>query len=373
MSQFKFIPPNYGSEKEYTKRSARSSFSLRSFFSSKLGFGGTKYRDKSPQERAEMRKDIALVAGSALLSLFVIASTMWLYIFKAPRNFPVGVVVRVEEGMSLADVAHFLAEKNVISAPLPFMALVRYQFGGDATIQAGEYFFSKAKGITDIARRITTGDYGLVPFAVTIPEGVTVEQIGEIISYKFESFDSEKFVRLATPLEGYLFPDTYYFLPNVKPEHVIEEMNSNFRARVAELSEDIEAFGMDFEDIIIMASIVEKEGEYEMEARQKIAGVLWRRIEIDMPLQVDAVFPYIIGKNTFELTLEDLGVDNPYNTYKYKGLPPTPIANPGLMAIEATVHPIESNYLFYLADRRGRTHFAETYEQHLYNKRRYLD
>lgn len=120
-----------------------------------------------------------------------------------------------------------------------------------------------------------------------------------------------------------------------------------------------------------MASIVEAEA-YNLRDMQMIAGVLWNRIEIDMPLQVDVTFRYINGKGTFDLTYDDLKIDSSYNTYVYTGLPPTPISNPGLNAIIATVDYVESDYLFFLADKYGQIHYAKTLAGHKQNKSLYL-
>ena len=121
-----------------------------------------------------------------------------------------------------------------------------------------------------------------------------------------------------------------------------------------------------------MASIIEKE-VITHEDMKTVSGVLWKRIAIGMPLQVDAVFPYIMGKNTFELTREDLQFDSPYNTYKYKGLPPGPINNPGLDSILAAATPAKTKYVYFLSDKDGNFHYAVSYAQHLANKKKYLD
>jgi UPF0755 protein len=120
-----------------------------------------------------------------------------------------------------------------------------------------------------------------------------------------------------------------------------------------------------------MASLVEEEAR-TLETRRTIAGILWKRLKLGMPLQVDAVFPYIIGKNTYELSIGDLALDSPYNTYKYAGLPPAPITNPGLDAMLAAVTPTDSPYLYYLSDRNGKMHYARTHDGHLANKAAYL-
>jgi len=148
-------------------------------------------------------------------------------------------------------------------------------------------------------------------------------------------------------------------------------MENNFNVKISEIQDKIEKSKKSLKDVIIMASILEKEGN-SFESNKIIAGILWKRIEIGMPLQVDAVFPYIIGKNTYELTLEDLKVDSKYNTYLHKGLPPGPISNPGIYSILATLEPIKTDNLYYLSDKNGTMHYATNFEQHKKNKELYL-
>jgi len=201
---------------------------------------------------------------------------------------------------------------------------------------------------------------------------VTILQIAKILKLNFESFDEEFFLRLAKDKEGYLFPDTYQFLPNVNPIEVIAVMERTFNNKIKEFLPEIEAQGKTVHDIIVMASIIEEEARTQ-ETRNIISGILWTRIDIGMPLQVDAVFPYIMGKNTFQLTLEDLQVDSPYNTYKYKGLPPGAISNPGISSIMASVRPVKTQYLFYLSDMNGDMHYSNNFESHKRNKAVYLN
>ena len=169
-----------------------------------------------------------------------------------------------------------------------------------------------------------------------------------------------------------MFPDTYYFPPNVAPAEVVSVMKRTFNEKIKGISEKIDQFGRPLDEVIIMASLLEKES-HNFEDKQKIAGVLWQRIEIGMLLQVDAVFPYILGKDISRILFENLEIDSPYNTYLYLGLPPGAIANPGLDSIEAAVTPIKDSYLYYLADKEGNTHFSETFEEHKRKKELYLN
>ena len=294
----------------------------------------------------------------------------YLFLFRAPGDFPAGRMVEIEEGMSLSEISKHLKDSSVIRSELLFESFVTV-LAGDTGVLHGEYFFGKHPSAFSIAKKVTKGEYGLDPVRITIAEGSTIYDIARRFREKFPKFDSVAFLKDARSMEGYLFPDTYLFLPNVKEDQVIREMRAVFDSKVSELEEDISVFGKPAEDIIIMASILEKEAR-ATESRRIIAGILWKRIEIGMPLQVDAVFPYINGKNTYTLTLEDLKVDSPYNTYKYKGLPVGPIASPGFDSIKAAVTPIPSSYLFYLSDSSGKMHYAEDFEEHKKNKRLYL-
>ncbi|MBI3075161.1 MAG: endolytic transglycosylase MltG, partial [Parcubacteria group bacterium] len=149
-------------------------------------------------------------------------------------------------------------------------------------------------------------------------------------------------------------------------------MRENFFKKIKPLETAIGDSGKNLHEILTMASLLEEEAR-AADTRRLIAGILWRRLKIGMPLQVDATFMYINGKNTFELTLEDLADDSsPYNTYTHKGLPPGPITNPGLDSIVAALYPKENPYLFYLADLSGTTYYSRTFDEHKEKKFRYL-
>ena len=161
------------------------------------------------------------------------------------------------------------------------------------------------------------------------------------------------------------------FLPNISVVDIIPVLKSNFDKRIATIKNEITNYKKPLADIIKLASIVEEEAR-TTESRKVVAGILWKRLALNMPLQVDSSFKYINGKGTAELTLADLKIDSPYNSYLYKGLPPTPIANPGLDSILATVTPTKTDYLYFLTDKEGDMHYARTYAEHLQNKELYL-
>lgn len=288
----------------------------------------------------------------------------------APIDFPVGSYLRVSGGQTLVQVGEQLKAKHLIRSVAVFEGLVRL-LGNDQKIYAGEYFFSSRESVWTVAERLSSGDYELTPVRMVFYEGLTAKDMANLLAKKVPDFDAVAFFAAGQPKEGYLFPDTYFVLPGEDPGLLLRSMQRNFETRVDAASSTIQKFGKPLSEVITMASLLEREAA-DSKSRRIIAGILWHRIAIGMPLQVDAVFPYIIGKNSFQLTKADLKVDSPYNTYKYKGLPPGPIANPGMSSILAAVTPIKTSYLFYLSDKQGNFHYSATYAGQLANSRKYL-
>ncbi len=315
------------------------------------------------RENVNMRSIVILVILGALL-LYA-----YLFLIRPPSNFPIGELVTVETGRTVGELAHELKEQQVIRSPLAFKGLILL-LGSDRTVRAGDYLFKEPRDVLSVARAMAAGAFGLEPIRVRIPEGANTKEMAHVYDRLLQRFDAEKFLAKAQPQEGYLFPDTYFFLPNATEDMVIETMRQNFDTRVAAIREEIDAFGEPFEDIVILASIIEKEAR-NSDDRRKISSVLWNRLERDMALQVDVTFLYTIGKGTFDLTKEDLASESPYNTYINKGLPPTAIGSPSLDALLAAVQPADTDYLFFMADLSGVTHFCKTHACHTANKARY--
>ncbi len=205
---------------------------------------------------------------------------------------------------------------------------------------------------------------------ITIPEGYTIKQMAKVFE-EAKLFSKDDFINSAKNEEGYLFPDTYRFFKNTTPQEVTKKMKKNFESKISRFLPEIERQKKSLGDIIIMASIIEKE-IHDVEDRKIVSGILWKRIKEGIGLQVDASLTYILGKTSAELSAEDLKIESLYNTYKYKGLPEGPISNPGINAIESAIFPTNSLYLFYLSDGDGITHYAKNFEEHKENKLRYL-
>jgi len=241
---------------------------------------------------------------------------------------------------------------------------------GQQKLVAGDYYFNQPISVYSVFSKLINGSFDLASVRVTIPEGSSMRQIAALLSSKLLHFSAADFMKYSPADEGYLFPDTYYFLPNEKAEAVIETMQKNFEDKIRTTALDIVAFGKPEKDVITMASILEGEARTP-EDRRIISGILWKRIKIGMPLQVDVSIAYATGKSGNELTTADLKVESPYNTYTHKGLPPTPIGNPGLDAIEAAVTPTTTPYLYYLSDANGVIHYASTFAEHIKNRQLY--
>jgi UPF0755 protein len=288
-----------------------------------------------------------------------------------PQDFPEGIIVTIQEGASLTEVAHLLEEKNIIRSALSLNILSRI-LGRSDSVYFGDYQFGTPVSLLETLSRITSGAFGLVPVTVVFPEGGTVKQYAVICEKKFIHCKEQKFIALAEQYEGYLAPDTYYILPTASESEIIQILRSTFFERIKPLSESISQSPYSLHEILTLASIVEKE-ESKIKDRKMIAGVIENRLKINMALQVDATFLYILGKGSAQLTRKDLAMDSPYNTYVNTGIPPGPIGNPSLSAIEAVLNPTDNPYIFYLADAYGNTYYSKTYEEHLAKKRLYID
>lgn len=311
----------------------------------------------------------AVYAAAAL----VLAAIVWFAWIRAPRSFPQSAVVAVGDGESLTRIAAELKRRRIISSSFWFSNFV-ILYKHERRIIGGDYYFDKPVPVYEVARRLVEGEFNIEQVKTTIPEGANVREVGKVIAARYPDFDVAEFVRIASSSEGRLFPETYVFGANPKPDRVLSIMTGTFNRRVmknAEVKAAVEAFGKPFDDVLAMASIIELEAR-QTKTRQTIAGILWRRIDKDMPLQVDVSFKYLLGKGTDEITMRDLATTSPYNTYVHKGLPPTPISNPGLDAIMAAVTPERTNYLYFLTDRNGKMHYATNYEDHAYNQTIYL-
>jgi len=291
----------------------------------------------------------------------------------------------IERGENLFQIAENLEKEGLIKNKFLFDLYIFIK-GAQRKLQAGEYFLSPSESINRIAEKIISGD--ITKIVVTIPEGFTVRQIEEKMGLKLPGED----------LEGFLFPDTYQFPLRVSGEEVVKKMRDNFDKKLAPYRNEISGAGLTISEIVTMASLLEKEVKTK-EDKEIVSGILWKRLENNISLQVDATITYILRYKTTNpegvaprpygarISKEDLQIDSPYNTYKYQGLPLGPICNPGLDSILAAIYPESSEFWYYLspwvaelrsspaslrsAEDEG-TIFSETLEKHNIAKEKYL-
>lgn len=302
-------------------------------------------------------------------AVFVAWFLGWSVLLKAPAGFPVGLVT-VESGQNLGAIARHLADEQVISHPLLFEAIVRATGRGNR-IQAGAYLFKEPAGTANVAWRLAYGETGVTPERVTFTEGMASFDMARALARAMPGFDAATFEALAAPHEGYLFPDTYQILPGTPPAAIVKRLTDTYDAKTAALAPDFAASGHSRHDVIIVASLVEREAATPAD-RRIVAGIIWHRLAIPMRLQIDAPFGYLHQEDSYVPTSADTESDSPYNTYRHDGLPPGPIANPGLDAIEAALHPTDTDYLYYVTGSDGAMHYAKTFEEHKANVAKYL-
>lgn len=272
------------------------------------------------------------------------------------------VTVEISKGVSSQKAAQILFENKVISHPLLFRLLMKYQ-GVDGKIKAGEYLFEPQISMLQVLEKMLKGD--VIYHKITIPEGYTVGQVMYLLStteYLSGEFDN-------LPPEGTVLPETYTFQKGKSRIELVREARAAMQQKLTEIWENRDD-GLPYQnmdDLLIMASIIEKETGVHDE-RAKVASVFINRLRKGMLLQTDPTVIYALTEGRQELgralTRKDLGVDNPYNTYKYAGLPPTPICNPGEASLYAAAHPEATEYLYFVANGSGGHNFAKTLNEH---------
>lgn len=280
----------------------------------------------------------------------------------------------VAPGESLDNIINNLAKEDLIRNKLVFR-LVVMQLGIEKSIQAGDFRLSSSMSAYDIANSLT---HGTLDVWVTLIEGTRKEEMAQVIS---DQLDIPEVEFIAEAEEGYLFPDTYLMPKDATAGSVIAIMTNNFDSKFNdEIKSKAAKKGLTEKEAITLASIVEKEARTPQD-KLKVASILLKRLKEDWPLQVDATIQYALGYQSQEkswwkkyLSFDDLEITSPYNSYKNKGLPPTPISNPGLISIEAVANADSSTpYWYYISGKDGVMHYAVTDDEHSENIRKYLD
>lgn len=314
-----------------------------------------------------------LIMGFFILSVFL------------PRNFSSGgkVIFNVEKGQSSKEIAMNLEKNGLILWGPVFRVYVSLR-GLAGKLQAGTFELHSSENIPQIVGKLVSGN--TIKIKITVPEGFTLKKIEERIGQYFEEISlsqfspadfKEKFsflndVPVKASLEGFLFPDTYFFVPGTEDKKIAETFLENFDKKLApELREEIRKQNKSVFEIITMASLVEKEVR-TLEDKKIVSGIFWKRLKIKMALESCATIAYILNIDKWQYSFEDTRTVSPYNTYLNRGLPPGPISNPGIDSITAALYPQNSDYWYWLSTPEGKTIFSKTLEEHNIAKVKYL-
>lgn len=273
------------------------------------------------------------------------------------KNFKDFLIIR---GSGASQIGNKLQKEGLIKNSLTFKIYTQAT-GAAGRIQAGEYRLTPSMSLPEIVNQLKRGP---VEIWVTIPEGLRRDEVATRFANslgKDETFERE-FLAFSEGEEGYLFPDTYLFSKTASASAIVNKMARTFDGKTS---------GMDLtRDQVILASLIERETK-TAEERPIVAGILVNRLGIGMALQVDATIQYAKG-NWEPVTSADKKINSPYNTYKFAGLPPGPIASPGLSSLQAAANPADTDYFYYLHDSKGKIYYARTLAEHNENIRRYL-
>ena len=285
--------------------------------------------------------------------------------------------VKVKSGMNARDVGAILKKRGVVENRWEFWLKAKLN-GYESKFKTGSYAFTPGMSVDEVLEKLTEGATEV--FRFTIPEGFSVKDTAKRLG-KEGIVNEKEFLSLAENFapygymernsladyraEGFLFPDTYVIDTDATTEDIMAMMARNFDNRLTEeMRQRAEDMGLSIYELVTLASLIEKEARYD-EDRPVIAQVFLKRLQLNMPLQSDATLQYLMDVPKEDVSIEDTKLDSPYNTYQNAGLPPGPIANPGMAAIEAALYPADTDYLYFVADREGHNHYSNSYDEHL--------
>ncbi|HEV8020796.1 MAG TPA: endolytic transglycosylase MltG [Candidatus Lustribacter sp.] len=322
---------------------------------------------------------IAILVAAGVI---VAAAGLWfrdaVYFDRSRPEAPAEFVV--PRGASFGDVVAGLESAGILAHPTAFRLLARLR-NDEADIQSGQFRFPAHQTSDEVLRRLVSG--AVDALWVTFPEGFTARQMGARLAERslgsaaaFDRYAAHAHLVVdgvrTRSLEGFLFPSTYLVPTGARPAGIAQILTDQFFRELPEkAASKARALGLNVPQVITVASLIEREAQADDE-RALMAGVYYNRLRAGMPLQVDATIEYIFPEHHAVITRRDLEIDSPYNTYRYTGLPPTPIANPGKASIDAAFSPVRSKYLYYVYKGNGHHAFAQTLEEHNANVERYL-
>lgn len=337
--------------------------------------------DASPSRSRQKRrgKQPRRLWGCYLVAVLLVMPILWyLWQSRPPSDSAQKIAFSIPPGTGAAKIADTLEQKGLVRSAFLFLWTARME-GAASKFKPGDYRLSPAMTPQEIITRLKQGGGDADDRSITIPEGFTVAQIADRLVAKGVLPDKEAFLKVArskTPpvtapfslpengLEGYLYPDTYRFAPKTSPERIAQEMLDRFVSAFYDNQKaDILASGHSLHEIVTIASLIEREAEVPQD-RARIAGVIENRLRHNMKLDIDATVLYALGHHKERLYYKDLRVDSPYNTYRHKGLPPGPIASPGIASLRAALAPEKHEYLFYVASPDGSHVFTRTEAEH---------
>lgn len=334
-----------------------------------------------------------VILPTLLVSLLLVAGLLLTgYFYVISKLKPVDVqgtgvekVFTVKKGDSTNSIANRLFEERLIKDPLVFRLTARLT-GLDGSLKTGEFVVSSQMSSQDILKKLTSNE--VVTYKFTIPEGFNLKQITELLVSKGYVDEKEFKEQLAKGnfkydflegiavgpqrLEGYLFPDTYEITSDMDEKAIVDMMLSRFAEEVdSGYVARVKQAGLTLHEAITLASIVEREAVKD-EERPLVARVFLNRIEKGMKLESCATIQYALGENKQRLLYSDLKIESPYNTYKYKGLPPGPIGVPGQASLQSVVNPGEGDYLFFVVSEEGTHVFSKNLADHNKAKQKYV-
>jgi len=324
-----------------------------------------------------------------LVFLLLLLSAYYLYSLNTPvSSSPDLKSFGVTSGQGSTEISRQLKQQGFIRSPLVFQFYVWTQ-GISSKLKTGEYFLSQNLSSQEIAEILFKGPGKTKEKRLTFIEGWTLNDFANYlenqgmvksqdfwpaVQQKASYWDQYEFLA-AKPknldLEGYLFPDTYRIYSDTTAEEIVKKMLDNLGAKLTDdILSEIKRQGKTVHEILTLASILEKEVSTDSD-RKLVADIFYKRLAADIALQADSTVNYASGKSVSRASAGDLKIDSPYNTYKYRGLPPGPICNPGLSAIMAAIYPTPNSYYYFLTTPEGKVIYSQTYDEHVAAKNKY--
>ncbi|WP_068674415.1 endolytic transglycosylase MltG [Oceanobacillus sp. Castelsardo] len=351
------------------------------------------------EEASKVRKIVSLVILAIVLIIGLSGIAGYFYVKSALKPVDPSsdkeIIVEIPLGSSSSSIASILEENGVIKNAIIYLLYIK--LNNESNLQPGSYTFTPSMTLDEITESLQMGKATAL-YTVTIPEGLTIDQIADIYAKDFY-FSKEKFLNVVndrdfiselmrkysilpkdilqdeiiSPLEGYLFAATYlYYEEKPSIRSIIEGMVSQTQDVVSPYMDQIENSKFSLHEVLTFASLVEKEASNNVQ-RKEIAGVFYNRLEKGMRLETDPTVAYALGEHLETTLYKHLEVESPYNTYRINGLPIGPIANFSKSSLEAVLQPENSDYVFFLHDHEGKIHYAKTYEEHSENIKKYLN